>query len=266
MTNIFSEKYGPWAVIAGASKGLGLEFAKQLAGLGLNVVMVAESLPDLETARKSINTNVECKILEADLLSPDAATRIGQFTQSLEVGLLVFNATHRDLGPFLKNSVEDHLGVVGVNCAQTVNLCHMFAKRMAQPIRTKKGGIILMGSLSGFTGTPYVATYAASKAFNISLGEGIGEELAESGIDVLVCAPGAVATPNYLESIPAGVSSSAPLLQPEFVVKTALRNLGKKRLILPGWKNRLIALLLTRLLPRKLSVKIMGSATKKLYD
>lgn len=266
MTNFFREKYGPWAVIAGASKGLGLEFAKQIAGLGLNVVMVAESLEDLEKARKSINTDVECKILEADLLSSDATAQIEQFTQTLEVGLLVLNATHSDLGPFLKNSVEDHLGVVGVNCAQTVNLCYTFAHRMAQTVRTKKGGIILMGSLSGFTGTPYVATYAASKAFNISLGEGIGEELAEFGIDVLVCAPGAVATPNYLESIPEGVTSSAPLLQPDFVVKSALRNLGKKRLLVPGWKNRLIALLLTRLLPRTLSVKIMGSATKKLYD
>jgi short-subunit dehydrogenase len=131
--------------------------------------------------------------------------------------------------------------------------------------RQGRGGIVLMSSLTAFMGTPFVSVYGASKAFDLALAEGIGSELEGRGVHVLACAPGAVATPNYLASIPDGVTSPAPLLQPDDVAKEALDNLGVRRVLVPGVKNRLLAFLLARLLPRQLAVRIMGSATRELY-
>jgi len=257
----FADHFGPFALVAGASRGLGLAFARAIAARGVNLVLVSENEAELAAAAASIE-GVEVQTFCCDLKDADAPLHIDRFCRPLDVGLLVCNATHVDLGPFLDHDLDTHLAVVAVNCAATTALCHLFGQRMAQRGR---GGIVLMSSLTAFMGTPCVSVYGASKAFDLALAEGIGNELEGLGVHVLACAPGAVATPNYLASIPDGVKSPAPLLQPDDVAEEALDSLGVRRVRVPGAKNRLLAFLLSRLLPRQLAVRIMGSATRKLY-
>jgi hypothetical protein len=97
------------------------------------------------------------------------------------------------------------------------------------------------------------------------LAEGIGAELRQEDIDVLVAAPGATATENYLSSIPDGVTSVAPLMAPDVVAAQILNQLGKRHVFIPGWKNRLLAVVLGKLLPRKWAVHLMGKNTRILY-
>lgn len=264
MNDSFNDKYGPWALVAGASMGLGLTFSKALVRRGLNVVMVAEERTTLERAKSEAQLEGPgtCRTFVQDLSQPDAVDAIDHFTRELEVGLLVCNATHRDLGPFLSRSLEDHLAVVAVNCRAPVALAHRFGVRMAA---RNRGGMIFMASLTAFQGTPCIATYGASKAFNLVFGEALRTELMHKGIDVLVSSPGAVATPNYLTSIPEGVADPSPVMQPQQVVQETLDALGRRALHIPGWKNRLIQFALTRLMSRELATTTMGRFTQKLY-
>jgi short-subunit dehydrogenase len=125
---------------------------------------------------------------------------------------------------------------------------------------------VLMSSLSGFHGTPYVAAYAASKAFNLVLAEGLWRELESAGLDVLSCCPGPTATPGYNRSL-RGRRPPAfpPPLSPQTVAEQALRSLGRRSLLIPGAPNRLAALFMQRLLPRRAAVRIMAKTTGSLY-
>jgi len=158
--------------------------------------------------------------------------------------------------------LDDHLGIVDVNCRTPVALAHLFGNRL---LARNSGGMIFMASLTAFQGTPYIGTYGASKSFLLSLGEALGAELAAAGIDVLVSAPGAVATPNYINSLPPGIRNPAPVLSVKAAAEQALRQLGRRPVVVPGIRNRLIAFLMSRLLPRKWAVAVMGRAAKHLY-
>jgi len=121
----------------------------------------------------------------------------------------------------------------------------------------------LMTSLAGSIGTPLVATYAATKAFNLVLAEGLWDELGRSGVDVLACRAGATRTPGYEASRP---SVERRLMEPEPVVEEALRALGRAPSRVPGLANRAIAILLERLLPRRLALRTMSRATRAMYE
>ena len=122
-----------------------------------------------------------------------------------------------------------------------------------------RGGVILMTSLAGNQGSPYIATYAASKAFNRVLAEGLWYELKDKGVDVLACCAGAVRTPGYSG---AAAGKDAPgTLDPEQVVEAALRALGRRPVVIPGRLNRVANVFMTRLLPRRAAIAIMAGNT-----
>ena len=123
-----------------------------------------------------------------------------------------------------------------------------------------------MSSLSGFQGTPYVAAYAASKAFNLVLAEGLWFELHSAGIDVLVCCPGPTGTPGFDDSLHGeNPPVFPPLLSPQRVAEHSLRRLGKRSVVIPGIANRLASFFLRKLLPRQAGVRIMGKTTGRMY-
>jgi short-subunit dehydrogenase len=256
------EHYGPWAVIAGASVGLGEAFARQLASHGLNLLLLARGQAALDMLAADLRGahGIDVRVLATDLARPDLSDVVQGVATGLEVGLLVYNAAASSIGPFLDRPVEDHLRVIDVNCRGPVVLAHLFGKAMAA---RKRGGIVLMTSTAGSQGGPWIATYAASKAFNLLLAEALWDELLASNVHVIACRAGATRTPGYAASQPR--PSRVPLLDPNHVAKKTLAALGRGPSIVPGAFYRFSAFIMDRLLPRRLAIRIMGRATRKLY-
>jgi uncharacterized protein len=261
----FRQNYGPWALVAGASEGLGAAYAEALAARGLNLLLVARRAALLQAlaGRLSDHYAVQVRTLALDLAHPDTTGRIAGETEDLEVGLLVYNAAFSAVGLFLERTLDDHLREIDTNVRAPLGLVDIFGSRM---LRAGHGGIILMASLSAFQGSAYITTYSATKAFNIVLAEGLWEEWRRLGVDVLACIAGAIRTPNYLASSPhtTGRFSDATI-QPEAVVASALSALGHQPTVIPGTVNRLSSFVMRHLISRKAAVRFMGSVLRGMY-
>ena len=257
----FRARYGPWAVVAGASEGLGAEYATQLAARGLNVVAIARResmLRELSTGL-SARYGVHVRSLALDLAREDVVAALTAATADLEVGLLVYNAALSIIGPFFDAPLDEHLREVAINCRGPLALAYTFGRSM---VARGRGGIVLMSSLSATMGSALIANYAATKAYNLVLAEGLWEELRTGGVDVMACAAGAVATPGYLESEPKRGGGS---MTPERVVAETLAALGSTPSFVPGGSNRLAAFTLRRLVPRASAIRLMGRVMRGMY-
>ncbi|MFH1438354.1 MAG: SDR family NAD(P)-dependent oxidoreductase [Pseudomonadota bacterium] len=261
----FKDRYGPWALVAGASAGIGAEFSKQLAAKGLNVVCVARGREKLENHALEIarNYGVDARPVAADLGGLDAVEQLRSETAGLEIGLLVYNAAYSPIGPFLDQKLEDKLKTLYVNCRGLLMMAHEYGKTMAERGR---GGMIFMSSLAGMQGNALVAGYAASKAYGRILGESLWDELREHGVDVLAFSAGATRTPGYEATLPEKGGVPSYLVQePEAVATEALAVLGKGPSRISGTANKLTANVFQRLLPRRLAASTMGRMMRKIY-
>jgi short-subunit dehydrogenase len=262
---LFVEKYGPWALVAGASRGLGRSFARCLAKRGLHLVLVARTEKALAGLAVELESGYQVQTLPlpVDLSTPDGLERIAAATETIDVGLVVYNAALADTGPFLDRGRESLTRLVATNCAGPLFSCRHFGQKMAERGR---GGIVLMSSMSGFQGTPYVAAYAASKAFNLVLAEGLWYELKSANVDVLACCPGPTATPGFNDSLQGKRPPVfPPVLSPQRVAERTLRNLGKRSVLVPSPANRMSYFLIQKLMPRQAGVRIMGKSTGRMY-
>jgi short-subunit dehydrogenase len=256
-----SERYGPWALVAGASTGLGETFARKLAAQGFNLVLMArreDALRQLAAELASAH-HVEVRMDAGDLGRADLQDDVERLTSGIEVGLLIYNAAHSVRGFFVDEPLDDHLKVVDVNVRGPLILSHRLGRAMA---KRGRGGIVLMTSIAGSQGGPLLTAYAASKAFNLVLAEGLWSELGERGVDVVACRAGATRTPGYASSNP---KASVPLMEPGPVVDAALNALGRAPSVVPGFLNKMAAFAFGRLFPRRVSIEIMGRAAKRLY-
>jgi short-subunit dehydrogenase len=188
-----AEKYGPWAVIAGGSEGIGARIAHHLAESGINLVLIARKCEPLEAVAAGLRAHVKVRLLALDLTDAAMLDRVREATDDLEVGLLVYNAgaSHRT-GPFVEWPLQDVLKVIRLNTEGQAMLAHHFGKKMA--VRGR-GGIILMGSLAGNAGSPSVVPYAGAKAFSQIFAEGLWWEMKQRGVDVLHVVVGSTDTP-----------------------------------------------------------------------
>ncbi|HTN53729.1 MAG TPA: SDR family NAD(P)-dependent oxidoreductase [Anaeromyxobacter sp.] len=257
----FRERYGPFALVAGASAGLGAAFARALAARGLDLLLLARRAGPLEALAAELRAahRVEVRVAAADLGAPELLERVERLAAGAEVGLLVYNAAASAIGPFLDRPLEEQLRVLDVNCRGPLVLAHRLGGAMA---RRGRGGIVLMTSLAGGQGNPLLASYAASKAFNLVLAEGLWAELRAGGVDVVACRAGATRTPGYEASRP---RAKVPLMEPEPVVEAALSALGRGPAVVAGGLNKLAAFAFSRLLPRRAAIRIMERATRRLY-
>jgi short-subunit dehydrogenase len=262
-----ARRYGPCALVAGASEGIGEAFARTLAAEGIHLVLVARRAAPLHALADDLRDahGVTVRVIPCDLAEPESIRTILDATIDCELGLLVYNAASSSVGPFLDTPVSTHMAMIDVNVRAPVLLAHGLAGGM---VRRKRGGIILMSSLTAFQGTPLVATYGATKAFNLVLAEALWSEWAGHGIDVLSCCAGATATPGYDRATPrAGAARFGPKPQaPGDVAREALAALGRGPLTITGRANRLASFVMRRLLSRKRAVLVMTSAMRSRYD
>ena len=256
MKDAFAHRYGPWALVTGASSGIGEEFARQLAARGLSLVLAARRKDRLEVLARGLvrDHGVEVRVVAVDLARRDFLPAIEEAVQDVEVGLLVNNAGFGDKGRFLDSDIEKQLEMLDVNCRASLVLAHAFGRRMAARHR---GGIIFTSSTAAFQGTPYTSHYAATKGWGLQLAEGLACELRGEGIDVLALCPGPTDTEGPRRTgvdpakIPVKMMATAP------VVAAALKGLGKKAIVIPGVVNNL-AYAAVRLTPRSFASETAG--------
>jgi short-subunit dehydrogenase len=195
MTREFASKYGPWALVAGASDGVGSAFAEALAARGLNVVLLARRQSALDELAKGIvdRTSVQTRTLVVDLSAPTARRDIADATQDLQIGFLVYCAgADATFAPFLDTPIEVSESLVHRNCVTLMQLCHHFAPAM---VERGRGGIVIFGSGAGLVGGPNMVAYGPSKAFDMILAEALWSELHPKGIDVVGLILGKTDTP-----------------------------------------------------------------------
>jgi short-subunit dehydrogenase len=186
----FCERYGPWAVVVGASEGVGAAVARQLGQRGVSVVMIARRPGALEEVVATMTS--ETRTVAVDLAVDGAWSTIARATSDLEVGLLVYNAGAVAPTSFLEHDAETWHGVLNRNCSVVVDAVHHFAGPMS---RRGHGGIALVGSNAGWAGTAGLAVYGATKAFQLLLAESLWAELRPRGVDVLAMVLGLTDTP-----------------------------------------------------------------------
>ena len=249
-------RYGPRAVVTGASDGIGREFAFRLAEAGVNIVLVARRRPLLDAiaAELARDHGVECRVLEIDLSRENGAAAVDEATGDLDVGLLVAAAGFGTSGSFIESNLDVEIEMLNVNCRALLCLSWSFGRRLAQ---RRRGGIVLMSSLVALQGAPKAANYAATKSYVQTLAEGLHVELAPLGVDVLASAPGPVHS-GFASR--AGMRMTAAL-RPKQVAQATLNALGRKTTVVPGLLSQFLTYSLAPL-PRVGRTRIMGQVMK----
>ena len=252
----FGKAYGPWAVVTGASDGIGREFAERLAEARLNVVLVARQKEILDGLASDLERRfaIETRVIAADLSKREGIDTLEKGVADLPVGLLVAAAGFGTSGDFIEQSLDAELEMIEVNCSAVAALAHHFGNRFA---KQRRGGLVLLSSLLAFQGVPHAANYAATKAYVQSLAEGLRAELAPLGVDVIASAPG---------PIHSGFAARARMnmgmgLSPKAVASATLDALGKQGTVRPGWLSKFLEGSLATL-PRVLRVRAMAAVMR----
>jgi short-subunit dehydrogenase len=256
------KKYGGWALVTGASAGLGWHFARFIAAEGMNVAVTARRKERLEELTAGIEKDhkVETLAIGQDLSRPESTANIDAALGGRELGLLVLNAGFGYHGDFIKQDEEQIGQMIALNCSSYATLARRFLPRM---IGRGRGGVIMVSSVLGYFPGPWNSVYTATKAFDLALGESLRQELDGTGIDLLNLCPGMTATEFHDvandDHRKRKVAPDRPMDTPEKIVDLALRNLGRKGTVYPA--QGIPAALVTRLLPRgwagRIAAKVM---------
>ena len=193
----FAEKYGPWALIAGGSEGVGESFARMLAKVGINLVLLARREGPLQSLADSIRVDypVEVRIGSVDLTSADLLAQVTPLTDDIDVGLMIFNAgSSIGYNRFPDWQSEDLDFMIRLNCHAPVHLAHHFSRSMCERGR---GGLMFLSSMAGFSGSAWLTIYPATKAFDQMLAEGLWHDLKPAGVDAMCLVLGATKTPSH---------------------------------------------------------------------
>lgn len=238
-TDAFAQKR--WALVTGASDGIGRAFALELAGRGFACVLVGRSTAKLNEVAQKIG-QADSRIMVADLSHADGVRHVIEAASDLAVELVVAAAGYGTSGSFVEADLANELAMIDVNCRAVAELVHHFGEQMAA---RRRGGIVVFSSIVAFQGVPQSANYAATKAYIQTLAEGLRPELKPFGVDVLSVAPGPIASGFAARAgLTMGLSQT-----PEIVARQSLAALGRKTTVRPGWLSKLLIGSLS-LLPR----------------
>lgn len=254
------QQYGPWAVITGASDGIGRAIAVRVAAEKINVVLAARGEaallePSEELARTS---NVQTRLVAVDLGMPDGPATLMAAVDDLDVGLAVLAAGFGGAGSFADSSPAAEAEMVAVNVSAVAQLAQYFAHRMSD---RRRGGIVLFGSLLGWQGVPGQANYAATKAYVQALGEGMHAELKPHGVDVLCVAPGPVHS-GFADR--AGMTMTSATT-PDVVASKVWGALGRQTTVVPGAQGKFLTTSL-KTLPRPVRSAILGRVMESMRN
>ena len=256
---ISTHTFGPWALVTGASSGIGEEFARQLAAQGLNLVLVArrQSLLEKLGSHLAQQYGIQYRVLGMDLATEGSVESLIEATSELDVGLLISNAGTGRPGKFLSRTLNDLMGIIQLNALSHLRLTHHFGQRLS---RRGRGGIVLTGAMGATQGVPYMATESGTKALIEGLGKALHTEFGPTGVHVTVLKTSPTETPVLAalgftaDTLPATPVSAAQC------VRETLRALQANRAsIIPGRKYRVMH----ALLPGSLSRRFMGNTMKR---
>ena len=260
--------YGEWALVAGASEGLGEAWAKRLCQNGLNVLLVARRermMHELAVDLMEEYPSCTVDVLVQDLAA--ATTEIDKlFAQVFTLrpfGVLVYNAAHVGKGYFVETSLATQQTTLAVNVQGVMTLTHLFTQQLVKDKRP--GGVILMSSIAGVVGNGYYANYAATKSYITSLATGLYWEMQSQGVDILACVAGATNTTNYRQQTKR-TSPWVMVQEPEDVTAECWAALGKLPSIATGPANKLGRFLLSRLLSPSMAIDFISRQALQLIN
>ena len=253
-------------LITGASSGIGAAFARKLAARGRNVLLVARSEDKLIALCNELGrlTSIRAQYLALDLTKPDDRLQLFDETKKreLEIDMLINNAGFGSMGDFVKLDLEREVEMIELNVTALVELTQRFLGPMRE---RQRGTIINVASTAGFQPVPYMATYAATKAFVLSFSEALWDENRMHGIHVMALCPGVTET-NFFEAAGIDRPPMRTVQTPEEVVETALRALHRqKSLVISGWANWFVVEA-ERFVPRSMVTKVAGNALRSRFE
>ncbi|MEP6635243.1 MAG: SDR family oxidoreductase [Acidobacteriota bacterium] len=245
-------------LITGASSGIGEAFARRLAALGRNVLLVARSEEKLATLCNELGrvNRIRAQYVALDLSNPESPKRLFEEAEKrgLLIDMLINNAGFGSMGDFATLELERELNMIDLNVKSLVELTHLFLAPMRE---RKQGTIINVASTAGFQPVPFMATYAATKAFVLSFSEALWEENRPHGVHVMALCPGVTET-NFFEAArgqkpPARVAQTA-----DEVVEAALKGLNRRKGTVVSGLSNLLMVEMERLVPRAMVVRLAG--------
>jgi short-subunit dehydrogenase len=259
MRRIDTNTFGPWALVTGASSGIGKEFARQLAASGLNVVLVARRLPLLEELGHTLTDEygIHYRTLGLDLSEENFLERLETVTRDLDIGLVVSNAGTATPGIFLSHDPSHLHQTVRLSVLAHLDLAHHFGKKLAA---RKRGGIILLSGMGASQGVPYMANDSATRAYVLTLGETLNFELKKDHVHVTVLLPGPTYT-ALAEKI--GFDARSTPLTVEQTVSEGLAALSANR---PSHLSGALFRAMNRLMPRSLFRQMNGNMLLKVLS
>ena len=255
-------QYGPWALVTGATRGIGAEFARQLAERGFNIVLLAtnDRLLRKRADELELAYGIKTRTIRLDLARDDIIKAMSPVTENLDIGLLVNNAGISTVGTFMAQTPDYLVRQLHVNARAGLMLAHHFGIKMVQ---RKRGGIIFVSSGSAQYGTPYSANYAGTKAYELVLAESLWYELKPYGVDVLGFMCGATNTDGWDENEPKP-DPLVPVGEVGPAVAKALRSLGRGPSAANGTLNRL-GYAVMGMVSRAQAVKMLGTSMNKMF-
>ena len=253
-----AHRFGPWALVTGASSGIGRAFARQLAATGLNLVLTSRRADLLAELGRELagRHGVDHRSVPIDLADPAAPSELADATADLDVGLLVSNAGDMLLGELTGHDPVDLLRETQLNATAHLALIRSFAPRL---VRRGSGGILLVSSMAGLQGVSHIANYAATKAYILTLGEGVHQELAPHGVHVTVLVPGATDTAMVARFGAKDTPMGRLLMSAEDCAREGLEALRANRAVrISGRMNRVTV----RLTPHNLRTRMFGAMNR----
>ncbi len=253
-----SNKYGKWAIVTGASSGIGKEFAFYLAREKMNLILISRRNKNELAKQLKEQYGTEIISLDLDLSIPENLEIIKEEIEERDIGILINNAGFSKVGNFVKNDINTYMEMINLNCTAPVYLTHITLEKM---LNKKRGAIIFLGSLLAYQPAPYMSVYSATKSFDLTFGLSLYSELKKQGIDILVINPGSTKTEFHQI---AGSSGGFFQRRADDVVRTAMKSLGKKPTAVDGIINKI---LVTggRIIPVKLSLAITEKIARLIY-
>jgi uncharacterized protein len=256
---MISEWKGKWALITGASAGIGVALAEELAAGGTHLVLTARRLDRLQEVAGSLGKKhgIQAQVFAADLANREAPQQIYDFTRQkgLRIDLLINNAGFGQYGELQQVETQRLVDMVEVNCTAVVHLTRLFLTDM---VASKSGDILILASTAAFQAVPYISTYAATKAFDLLFAEGLAEEMKPHGIRVCALCPGS--TESEFHAVAQQEQFTAKQQEPaDKVARTGLEALREGRSYVISGLGNYLGAHSQRIVPRRVVTRIAGN-------